>query len=81
VGAWGELAFDNDSANDWAYGLDDVNDLSLIESTFAELEAVGSQYLDQDFACNALAACEVLARLRGQPGCTNGYKRRALPRV
>jgi hypothetical protein len=70
VGAWGELAFDNDAANDWAYGLDDVNDLSLVESAFAELEAVGSAYLDQDLACNALAACEVLARLRGQPGYT-----------
>jgi hypothetical protein len=73
VGAWGELAFDNDAANDWAYGLDGIDDLSLVESAFAELEAVGSEYLDQDVACNSLAACEVLARLRGQPGYTNAY--------
>jgi hypothetical protein len=73
VGAWGELAFDNDTANDWAYGLEEVDDLSLVESTFAELEAVGLRYLDGDSACNALAACEVLARLRGQPGYTNAY--------
>jgi hypothetical protein len=73
MGAWGELAFDNDAANDWAYGgLDGVND-SLVESTFAEVEAGGSQYLDQDLACNALAACEVVAKLRGKPGYTNAY--------
>lgn len=46
MGAWGELAFDNDTANDWAYGLDDVDDLSLVESAFDELEAVGDEYLD-----------------------------------
>jgi hypothetical protein len=40
MGAWGELAFDNDSANDWAYGLDEVHDLSLVESALAELEGV-----------------------------------------
>jgi hypothetical protein len=73
MGAWGELAFDNDTANDWAYGLEDVDDLSLVEAAFAELEDVGDQYLDQDVACNALAACEVLARLLGNFGYRNAY--------
>jgi hypothetical protein len=73
MGAWGELAFDNDSANDWAYGLDEIDDLSLVESAFDELEEVGGEYLDQDIACNALAACEVLARLQGNPGYKNAY--------
>jgi hypothetical protein len=73
MGAWGELAFGNDTANDWAYGLDDVDDLSLVESAFDELEEVGDEYLDQDLACNALAACEVVARLRGNPGYKNAY--------
>src|ERR1700693_4393631 len=73
MGAWGELAFDNDAENDWAYGLDDVHDLSLLESAFADLEAAGSGYLDQDVSCNALAACEVVARLRGHAGYTNAY--------
>jgi hypothetical protein len=72
MGAWGVLAFDNDSANDWAYGLEDVDDLSLIESAFEEAEAAGG-FLDTDLATNALAACEVLARLRGKPGYTNAY--------
>jgi hypothetical protein len=33
VGAWNVLAFDNDHANDWAYDLDGVSDLSLVESS------------------------------------------------
>ncbi len=67
------LAFDNDDANDWAYDLDGVSDLSLVKSAFEQMEAVGSGYLEQGLACNALAACEVLARLRGRPGYTNAY--------
>jgi Domain of unknown function (DUF4259) len=73
MGAWGNLPFDNDTTNDWAYGLEDVDDLSLVESAFDELEEVGGDYLDQDIACNALGACEVLARLLGHPGYTNAY--------
>jgi hypothetical protein len=73
VGAWGVLAFDNDDANDWAYGLDGVSDLSLVESAFEQVEASGSSYLELGPACAALAACEVLARLRGRPGYTNAY--------
>jgi len=73
VGAWGVLAFDNDDANDWAYDLDGVSDLSLVKSAFEQIEALRSGYLEQGLACNALAACEVLARLRGRPGYTNAY--------
>jgi hypothetical protein len=62
----GVLAFDNDNANDWAHGLDDAEDLTLVESAILEVETVGSGYLDQDLACNALAACEVLARVQGR---------------
>jgi Domain of unknown function (DUF4259) len=73
MGAWGELAFDNDTACDWAYELADASDLRLVEAAFADVEAVGSGYLDQDVACVALAACEVVARLQGHPGYTNSY--------
>jgi hypothetical protein len=73
LGAWGVLAFDNDDANDWAYGLDGVSDLSLMESAFAEVESASGGNLEPGPACTALAACEVLARLRGRPGYTNAY--------
>jgi hypothetical protein len=72
MGAWGVLAYDNDDANDWAYELEAVNDLSLIESALAAVEAADG-YLDASEACNALAACEVLARLRGNSGYQNAY--------
>ena len=52
MGAWGELAFDNDTANDWAYELEGIDDLSLIESALKEVEDIGDEYLDQDIACN-----------------------------
>lgn len=73
MGAWGELAFDNDTACDWAYGLEGLDDLSLVESTFGELEQVGDDYLDSDIACNALAACELIARLKGNTGYSNSH--------
>ncbi|HJS08131.1 MAG TPA: DUF4259 domain-containing protein [Pirellulales bacterium] len=73
MGAWGHLPFDNDTTNDWAYGLEVVDDLSLVEAAFDEIEQVGADYLDQDVACNALGACEVLARILGRPGYTNVY--------
>ena len=73
MGAWGHLPFDDDTTNDWAYGLEDIDDLSLVEAAFDELEEVGNEYLDRDIASNALGACEVLARLSGRPGYTNAY--------
>jgi hypothetical protein len=72
MGAWGVRAFDNDDANDWAYGLDDVHDLSLIESAISDVE-VANEYLDSLYAANVLAACEVLARLNGKVGYSDGY--------
>jgi Domain of unknown function (DUF4259) len=72
MGAWGVLAFDNDDANDWAYRLDKVKDLSLVESALSHAEEEGD-YLEAPTACEALAACEVLARLLGRPGYNDAY--------
>jgi len=72
MGAWGVLAFDNDDANDWAYDLAETEDLSLVESAFETVETA-ADYLEAPDASNALAACEVLARLNGKPGYKNSY--------
>ena len=72
MGAWGVLAFDNDDANDWAYDLDGVSDLSLVVSAFTAVDGA-DEYLEAPEACIALAACEVLARLRGNFGYQNAY--------
>jgi Domain of unknown function (DUF4259) len=73
MGAWGPLAFDNDEANDWAFDLDTARDLTLVEETFAVVEQSVGRLLEQPEASEALAACEVLARLRGHPGYQNAY--------
>jgi hypothetical protein len=70
VGTWGPLAFDNDAANDWAYDLEKMNDLSLVESALDDLDGAGS---DASVAVIALAACEVIARMRGKFGYENAY--------
>lgn len=64
MGAWGVLAFDNDDACDWAHDLESVDDFSLIESAFEDVESE-DEYLEADEASIALAACEVLARANG----------------
>ena len=70
MGTWGADTFENDTACDWAYSLEDVDDLALVE---AALTAVldEEEYLDADLGCEALAACEVVARLRGNFGTRN----------
>lgn len=73
MGAWDATSFGNDTANDWAYGLEDYDDLSFIEAALQEVIGTGDDYLDSDPACEAIAAAEVLAALRGHPPVTNAY--------
>ena len=41
MGAWGVLAFDNDDANDWAYDLEEADDLChFAPLRFGQLRAV-----------------------------------------
>ena len=71
MGAWSHEAFGNDTACDWAYGLQEVDDLSLVEAALAAVAPDG--YLDASEATEALAAIEVIARLRGHAGYSNAY--------
>ena len=65
MGAWSHEAFGNDTACDWADGLEEVDDLSLVEAAIdAVVDAPGGD-LDASEACEALAAAEVVACLRG----------------
>ncbi|MDX2197702.1 MAG: DUF4259 domain-containing protein [Phycisphaerae bacterium] len=66
MGAWGSGAFENDFASDWVFGLEQVDDLSIIEEAFDELENAEAP-IESDVGCVAIAACEVLARLIGRP--------------
>ena len=73
MGAWGAGTFDNDAACDWTYGLEGLDDLSLVRKTVANVLEAGSGYLDADIACEGLAACEAIARLKGNWGIRNAY--------
>ena len=71
MGAWGTGNFDNDTALDWVFELEEVNDLSLIEKT---INAVfDDDYIDSDIGCEALIAIETIARLIGNFGKDNSY--------
>ena len=73
MGAWSADTFGNDDACDWAYGLENVNDLSLLESTLDTLLSHGTEYVEAPEASEALAAIEAIARLQGNWGERNAY--------
>jgi hypothetical protein len=73
MGTWAIDPFGNDTANDWAYELEECDDLSLIENTLDKVLEVGSDYLDADDAAETIAAIEVLARLQGNWSERNVY--------
>jgi hypothetical protein len=76
MGAWGVGSFDNDTACDWAQELDASDDLAPVHSALDAVLASGDGYLDSDDACCAIAACEVVARLRGNWGKRDVYSER-----
>lgn len=66
--AWGTGALENDVAGDWSFRIVAVGDLSLLSESIEEVLEAGDEELDLDAACLGLAACEVLARLKGNWG-------------
>jgi hypothetical protein len=73
MGTWDTDIFDNDTAGDWAFGLEKVHDLTLVEETLDKVLSVGDERLIQSHAEEGLAAAEVIARLQGNPGTKNAY--------
>jgi len=71
MGAWGTGAFDNDAACDWSNDLVDAGDLSYVQNTLSSAQEVDDDELDADLGAEALAACEVIARLQGRGGRKN----------
>lgn len=66
MGTWGVESFENDGASDWAYDLESSGNLRFIQET---LEAVlKADYVDASLGENGVAASEVVACLRGNPG-------------
>jgi len=71
MGAWGTGNFDNDTALDWVFELEETDDLSLVESAIES--ALYEEYIDSDIGAEVLVAIEVLARLKGNFGKEDPY--------
>ena len=72
MGAWAEDALGNDTACDWAGDFAENPSLDLVSAAINNV-LNADDYLDSDEACECLAACEVIARLRGNWGLRNAY--------
>jgi len=72
MGAWSHEPFGNDDANDWAYSLEGINDLSVIEAAL-DRALDTEDYLEAPEASEAVAAVEVLAKLLGKGTQTDSY--------
>ena len=74
MGSWDVGSFDNDTAADWSYGLENATDLSYVEETLDRVLACGErdEVSADDGEC-AVAAAEVVARLRGHWGEESAY--------
>lgn len=71
MGAWGVDVYDNDDAADWAAELEDQGAAAIAAALGA---ALGDGYLDRDIGARAIAAADVLGRLRtGDVVITNTY--------
>jgi hypothetical protein len=68
MGAWGAGTFQNDTAVDWVAQLQESSDDSLLRHAIEPAAAIDGSYLDSGVAAIALAAAEVVAAAKGQPG-------------
>lgn len=73
MGTWSYEPFGNDTAGDWAYGLDENPDLSYLQDAFEKVLANGEEYLEAPDAEEAIAAAEVLAKVLGRGTQTDAY--------
>jgi len=73
MGAWSIESFGNDTACDWAYGLEKTSDLSLVREAIQGVLDTGDEYLEADEASEVTAAVEVIARLKGNFGVRDSY--------
>jgi hypothetical protein len=77
MGAWGTGNFDDDIANDWAADFGEIGYLSYVRRVLEPVAATsGEEYLCARISCEALAACEVIVRLKGNWGTRDSYSKK-----
>jgi hypothetical protein len=73
MGAWGVGIFENDDACDFAAAVAESHDLSLLEATLDRVIDTGEEYLEAPQASEALAAADIIARLKKVPRERTSY--------
>ena len=73
MGAWGVGTFENDDACDYAAEIANSSNLSKIEATLDQVLKTGDSYLEAPEASEALAAADIVARLKGNFGKRDAY--------
>lgn len=71
---WDPSSFGNDTAADWAMALEEADDLRFVEAALDRIAALGeTRSIPSEAAQEAVAAAEVVARLRGHWGQEDPY--------
>lgn len=73
MGTWSAQPFGNDTAADWAWGLDDSKDFAYIEAALDTALANAEEYLEAPEAEEAVAAIATLAKLQGNEVQSDSY--------
>ena len=76
MGTWSHEPFGNDTANDWAYGLENATNFAYIEETLDRVLECGQDYLEASDAEEAIAAIEVIAKLLGAGTQSDAYTKK-----
>lgn len=82
MGAWGSGSFENDTALDWAAGVESLDDVREPFERLKALKASGEKgqpaYIDADLASELVAAAETVAMLMGRviPGFPEDLRKR-----
>lgn len=73
MGSWGWDSFENDDACDWVHEFERTRTLKLVESVFKSVLKAKRGGVDAYTSATAIAACEVVARLKGNFGARDSY--------
>lgn len=73
MGSWDVNSFGNDTACDWGYKQEEQEGLNLVESTLRNVVDTGNEYLEAPVAEEAIAAAEVVARVKGNFGIRDSH--------
>ena len=73
MGTWGVDSLENDGACDYASEVASSTDFVRLEATFDRLLKQGTDYVQAPDAEEAIAAADIIARLRGRFGKRDAY--------